>query len=168
VTCRHRRLCRLPVNLGIGPEDGESTSGGPYSVMLALPRGSLEFSGETPATYVDTGTSGLPVYRRFCGKCGSPLVTDAEAAPNMHFLKTGSLDDASWVRRRPRSGATRRCPGRRCRKAWRRCGRTRRSADRLGQRFANASEERSREIATDDGDSNVPRAAPSWRRSIWP
>src|SRR5688572_32795364 len=89
--------------LRIGPEDGESTSGGPYSVMLALPRGSLEFSGETPATYVDTGTSGLPVYRRFCGKCGSPLVTDAEAAPNMHFLKTGSLDDASWVRRRPRS-----------------------------------------------------------------
>ena len=66
--------------------------------MLALPRGSLEFSGETPATYVDAGTSGLPVYRRFCGTCGSPLVTDAEAAPNMHFLKTGSLDDASWVR----------------------------------------------------------------------
>jgi hypothetical protein len=76
----------------------QRTSGGPYSVMLALPKGSLELSGDSPATYDDKGTSGMTVHRRFCGKCGSPLVTDAEAAPNMHFLKTGSLDDASWVR----------------------------------------------------------------------
>jgi hypothetical protein len=57
----------------------QKLSGSPYSVMLALPKGSLEFTGDAPATYVDTGTSGMPVHRRFCGKCGSPL------------------DDASWV-----------------------------------------------------------------------
>jgi hypothetical protein len=76
----------------------QRTSGSAYSVMLAMPAGSLEFNGEPLATYDDTGTSSLPVHRRFCGKCGSPIVSDAEAAPGMRFLKTGSLDDASWVR----------------------------------------------------------------------
>ena len=76
----------------------QRTSGGPYSVMAALPRGSVTFSGEMLATYDDGGTSGQVVHRRFCRQCGSPIVSDAEAAPTMHFLKTGSLDDASWVR----------------------------------------------------------------------
>jgi hypothetical protein len=76
----------------------QRTSGGPYSVMLAMPLGSVEFSGEALTTYDDTGTSGYIVHRRFCGKCGSPIVSDAEAAPRVHFLKVGALDDGSWVR----------------------------------------------------------------------
>ena len=40
----------------------------------------------------------MPVYRQFCGKCGSSIVTGSAVAPNMQFLATGSLDDASWVR----------------------------------------------------------------------
>lgn len=74
----------------------QRTSGSPYSVMLAMPQDSLEFDGAL-STYDDTGTSGQVVHRRFCGRCGSPIVSDAEVAPNMRFLKAGSLDDASGV-----------------------------------------------------------------------
>ncbi|WP_280155533.1 GFA family protein [Piscinibacter sp. XHJ-5] len=76
----------------------QRTSGSAYSVMLAMPVGSIEFSGQPLASYDDMGTSGMLVHRRFCDRCGSPIVSDAEVAPTMHFLKTGSLDDASWVR----------------------------------------------------------------------
>lgn len=76
----------------------QRTSGSPYSVVLAMPTGSIEFTGERPVTYHDTGASTKAVQREFCSKCGSPIVTCSDAAPNMQFLKTGSLDDASWVR----------------------------------------------------------------------
>lgn len=72
-------------------------SGTAFSVMVALPKGALELSGDTPATFHDTGTSGLPVERRFCAKCGSPIFSDAAAMPTMAWLKAGTLDDVSWL-----------------------------------------------------------------------
>jgi hypothetical protein len=76
----------------------QRNSGSPYTVVLAMPDGSIEFSGEPLATYHTRGGSGLPAQRQFCGKCGSPILGTSEAAPGMQFLKSGSLDDASWVR----------------------------------------------------------------------
>lgn len=75
----------------------QRTSGSPYSVVLAMPKESVEFSGEQLTTYNDKGASGVSVHRQFCGKCGSPIYSDSEAAPKMVFVKAGSLDEASWV-----------------------------------------------------------------------
>jgi hypothetical protein len=72
-------------------------TGTAFSVLVALPKGTLEFSGDQPATYHDTGSSGLPVLRRFCSKCGSPIFSDVAATPAMDWLKAGTLDDASWL-----------------------------------------------------------------------
>ena len=36
--------------------------------------------------------------RKFCGQCGSPIMSDVEAIPNMDFLKAGTLDDTSWLK----------------------------------------------------------------------
>ena len=68
-----------------------------FSVLVALPKGSLKIEGDMTA-YNDMGTSGKAVIRKFCGKCGSPILSEVEAAPNMDFLKAGTLDDTSWLK----------------------------------------------------------------------
>lgn len=73
-------------------------SGAAYSVNVGIAKGSLQFSGDIPATYEDRGSSGRPVHRRFCAKCGSPIVSQVDASADLDWLKAGTLDDASWVR----------------------------------------------------------------------
>ena len=50
------------------------------------------------AAFEDVGDSGLPVIRRFCSGCGSAIVSDVGATPDLEWLKAGTLDDASWLR----------------------------------------------------------------------
>ena len=72
-------------------------SGSAFSVNVVVPLAALEFSGDTPATFHDVGDSGLPVRRRFCAKCGSPLFTELDSMPGVAGLKAGTLDDPSWA-----------------------------------------------------------------------
>jgi hypothetical protein len=69
-------------------------TGSTYSLVVAVPRDSIELSGDTIANF-DTVTeaTGTPSHRRFCSNCGSPLVTFADAAPELAFIKAGTLDD---------------------------------------------------------------------------
>ena len=76
----------------------QKTSGSAFSVVLGVPRDSLVFEGGPISTYRDTGESGLPVDRKFCPNCGSPLVSEVAAAPALAFLKAGTLDDTSGVK----------------------------------------------------------------------
>jgi hypothetical protein len=73
-------------------------SGSAFSVNVGVPKGSLSFAGLRPQTYQDTGNSGHPVYRHFCGRCGSSIYSDVVARPDLDWLKAGTLDDTSWVR----------------------------------------------------------------------
>jgi hypothetical protein len=72
----------------------QKQAGSAFSVVSFYPRDSLQLEGEL-RTYEDKGTSGQTVYRRFCGNCGSPVVTDTDDAPEMGliFIKAGTLDD---------------------------------------------------------------------------
>lgn len=72
-------------------------SGSAFSIVVAVPRGSLVLEGLGLATFTDVGESGLPVLRRFCPKCGSPVFSEAAATPNLDWLKAGTLDDTSWL-----------------------------------------------------------------------
>lgn len=69
-------------------------AGSAFSVIVAVPRASLESSGEL-TVYEDGSDAGRPVYRQFCGKCGSPVftVTPVGEAQGMIFIKAGTLDD---------------------------------------------------------------------------
>ncbi|MDO8348449.1 MAG: GFA family protein [Rugosibacter sp.] len=73
-------------------------TGTAFSIVVAVPKGSLVFETGQPATYQDVGDSGLPVFRHFCANCGSPIVTEVDAMPTMDFLKAGTLDDTSWLK----------------------------------------------------------------------
>ena len=73
-------------------------SGTSFSVIIGVPAGSIRYEGEENlATYNDRGLSGKGVDRRFCKKCGSPIVSVVEMMPAMHFIKTGTLADKSWL-----------------------------------------------------------------------
>lgn len=75
----------------------QKQSGSAYSVNVAVPKGSLQFTRGKTAIYEDTGSSGKPVYRHFCANCGSPIFSDVVARPELDWLKAGTLDDTSWV-----------------------------------------------------------------------
>ena len=76
----------------------QKTSGSPFSTVLGLPRESLVLEGAL-VSYEDKDTeSGMAVNRKFCGHCGSPIVSEVTAAPAVVFLKSGSLDDTSQVK----------------------------------------------------------------------
>ena len=68
-------------------------TGTAFSVIVAVPADSLVVNGDTLRVYDDIGTSGLPVLRKFCGNCGSPLFTDVKAYEDLVFIKAGTLDD---------------------------------------------------------------------------
>jgi hypothetical protein len=74
-------------------------TGTSFSVILAYKKGTLEFTKERPIFYEHKGGSGKLVRRHFCAKCGSPIMAELEATPELDWLKTGTLDDiaAPWL-----------------------------------------------------------------------
>ena len=70
-------------------------SGTAFASVVGLPKPALKLQGELK-TFTDRGDSGKAMLRRFCPECGSSVVDEAEAMPNMVMILIGTLDDASW------------------------------------------------------------------------
>ena len=72
-------------------------SGGAFSVNVIVLPSQLAVSGEL-RTYTETGENddGEYVHRRFCGSCGSPIVSELIQA-NMVAVKAGTLEDRSTL-----------------------------------------------------------------------
>ena len=74
--------------------DCQRQTGNPFSVVVAVPRPVLSVEGDTLASFA---TNDGKTERTFCSACGSPIFSAATAAPQLAFIKAGSLDDASWI-----------------------------------------------------------------------
>lgn len=74
----------------------QKQSGSAFSFNLVVKEADYEQQGET-RVYVDTGDSGKPVYRHFCGCCGSPVFAVTALAPGKIVLKAGTLDDVDGL-----------------------------------------------------------------------
>ncbi|WP_454689801.1 GFA family protein [Achromobacter aloeverae] len=74
-------------------------SGSAFSVNLLVKEGDYEQTGETKFL-VDTGDSGQPSYRHFCGNCGSPIMTKATNLLGMVLVKAGTLDEQDGLQPR--------------------------------------------------------------------
>ncbi|MGO4714841.1 GFA family protein [Bradyrhizobium sp. 2TAF24] len=70
----------------------QKQSGSVLSFNLVIEDTDYEQSGET-RIYVDDGDSGQPVYRHFCGNCGSPILAKIARAPGKVVVKAGTLDN---------------------------------------------------------------------------
>ncbi len=75
----------------------QKQTGSAYSINLVMPKGSLDIQGEMEV-YTHAGDSGQPVYRNFCGNCGSSVISELSVMDTIVILKAGSLDDTSWVK----------------------------------------------------------------------
>lgn len=69
----------------------------PFSIVVAVPSGSLVIERGELRTFADVGDSGQPVERSFCPECGSPIRSFVAAMPDLEFIKAGTLDDTSWL-----------------------------------------------------------------------
>ena len=78
--------------------DCQRQTGNPFSVIVGVPRDALTVEGSTLGSFTTIGEDhGRETQRSFCTACGSPLFSIAAVAPQLAFIKAGSLDDASWV-----------------------------------------------------------------------
>jgi hypothetical protein len=74
-------------------------SGGAFSVNLIAMEAQLSVTGEL-TTYGDAGNdpSGtVHVQRRFCGRCGSPIVSVLTGGNGVIAVKAGTLDEKSKI-----------------------------------------------------------------------
>ena len=79
--------------------DCQKQTSSAFSVLVALPKGSLRTEGQALASVETVGDdTGLPIIRRFCPKCGSAIMSEIAATPELEWLKAGTLDDPSWLR----------------------------------------------------------------------
>jgi len=71
-------------------------SGGPFSLNMIATESQLSVEG-TLQNYVETGENddGTYVNRKFCGSCGSPIVSELLHADGVIAVKVGTLDDRS-------------------------------------------------------------------------
>jgi hypothetical protein len=79
--------CRLCQYLGAG-------SG---TVNTCFPSDAISIEGEL-ADFKSVADSGNTMHRRFCPACGTQLFSEAEARPNLIFVRAGTLDDPEVVK----------------------------------------------------------------------
>lgn len=78
--------------------DCQRQTGNPFSVLVGVPRAAFNVQGSTLASFCTIGEDhGGETERSFCSACGSPIFSIAAVAPDLAFIKAGSLDDASWL-----------------------------------------------------------------------
>ena len=76
--------------------DCQHATGSAFATFCFVPATAFHLEGE-PTGYTVQGESGKDVVRSFCSTCGSQLFSQVEVMPGVYFVKTGVMDDASWV-----------------------------------------------------------------------
>ena len=74
----------------------QKQAGTAFSIVVAIPKPALSMQGALK-TFNDRGDSGKAVYRRFCPECGSPILSEVEAMPDLAIIKAGTLDDTAGL-----------------------------------------------------------------------
>ncbi len=70
-------------------------AGSAFSIIAGVPANNFRLTSGTLSVYEDTGDSGNPVNRQFCGNCGSPILSAIGTQPDAVYIKAGTLDDTS-------------------------------------------------------------------------
>jgi len=77
--------------------DCQRQTGTAFSIVVGVPRKQFHLHG-TPKVFETIGDDrGAPVYRHFCGNCGSPIISILAEADDVAWIKAGTLRDKSWL-----------------------------------------------------------------------
>ena len=79
--------CRVCQYLGAGSD----------TVNVIFAAADVSVAGET-VDYVSTADSGNVMHRRFCGVCGTALLSASEARPELVIVRAGALDEREGLR----------------------------------------------------------------------
>lgn len=77
--------------------DCQRATGSAFATFCFVPDPSFRAERGEPKGFTVTGSSGGSVTRFFCADCGAQLYSEVETLPGVKFVKSGSLDDASWM-----------------------------------------------------------------------
>ena len=77
--------------------DCQKFTGTAFATVLGVPTSALQVQGPV-TTFTNSAESGKAMHRKFCSKCGSSLMDEADAMPGMAMIAAGTLDDPSWVK----------------------------------------------------------------------
>ncbi len=76
-------------------KDCQKQAGTAFAMIIDVPREALQLSGRPLKSYTNKGDSGGKVVRKFCDKCGSPVLVELETYPDLIFINSGTLDNAN-------------------------------------------------------------------------
>jgi hypothetical protein len=78
--------------------DCQRQTGGPFTVVVGVPLSALAVEGDTLGSFTTVGEDhGGETERNFCTACGAPIFSVAAVLPDLALIKSGSLDDSSWL-----------------------------------------------------------------------
>ena len=77
--------------------DCQRFTGSAFSTVVAVSSSAVTVTGVLK-TFTKQGDSGKSIHRRFCPECGSGILDEAEALPDIAMVFAGTLNDRSWVR----------------------------------------------------------------------
>lgn len=75
----------------------QKITGSAFTTAATVPEAALAFTKGTPKRVEWRADSGAIRYGLFCGDCGGRIVNGAVPSIGMFSLRTGTLDDTSWV-----------------------------------------------------------------------
>jgi hypothetical protein len=79
--------------------DCQRQTGGPFTVVVGVPRAAFTVEGDTLSSFTTIGEDhGGETQRNFCTACGAPVFSISSVVPELALIKAGSLDDPSWLR----------------------------------------------------------------------
>ncbi len=70
---------------------------GNATVNTCFPSNAVTVEGRL-SDYTLTADSGNVMHRRFCGRCGTQMFSEAESRPHLIFVRAGTLDDPELAR----------------------------------------------------------------------
>ena len=74
--------------------DCQKHTGTAFLSGMAFPSDGVTITGAMTTFTMPGGQTGEPVHRRFCGKCGSPILIEKDGTGRI-LLMSGTLDDKS-------------------------------------------------------------------------
>ena len=78
-------------------KDCQRSTGSAFLTAVGVPNDAVTFTGDMRTYTQPGGMTGLPLHRRFCAKCGSPVFLEREGAGRV-LLMAGTLDDTRFVK----------------------------------------------------------------------
>jgi len=76
----------------------QKISGSPFATPMTIKETSLTFTWGKPARVNWVSDAGNERYGLFCGACGSRICNGQVRSSGTFSLRTGTLDDTSWVK----------------------------------------------------------------------